>query len=232
MIYSLIFGIKLHLLEKMQMPDLSFNVLGAKAVPHSVSPLIALNVGIKNSTDEAIHTIVLRCQVQIEPARRHYKGSDHERLFDLFGEPEGWGQTLRSLLWTQANIVVPPFSGDAIVDLMLPCTWDFNIAVAKYFNGLKDGVVPISLLFSGTIFFPDEEGALKISQIPWSKEANYDLPVQVWKEMMELYYPNTAWLNLRKDVFDQLNQFKVRNGLPTWEEVILKILSAEKGSEV
>ena len=35
--------------------------------------------------------------------------------------------------------------------------------------------------------------------------------------MMEHYYPNTAWLCLRKDVFDRLYRYKSRRGLPTWE---------------
>jgi hypothetical protein len=47
-----------------------------------------------------IHGIVLRCQVRIEPARRHYTAAEKERLLDLFGTPERWGQTLRPLLGT------------------------------------------------------------------------------------------------------------------------------------
>jgi hypothetical protein len=37
--------------------------------------------------------------------------------------------------------------------------------------------------------------------------------------------PFSAWLCLRQDVFDQLYQFKVRHGLPTWEQAIERLLA-------
>ncbi len=42
---------------------------------------------------------------------------------------------------------------------------------------------------------------------------------------MNLYYPNIAWLCLRKDIFDQLTQYKSRAGLPTWEQTLERLLS-------
>ena len=47
--------------------------------------------------------------------------------------------------------------------------------------------------------------------------------------MMERYYPNTAWLCLRQDVFDRLYRYKSRRGLPTWEQALEGLLPpAEK----
>ena len=67
----------------------------------------------------------------------------------------------------------------------------------------------------------NDTGALQVSQIPWDKEARYRLPVHVWQQMMDLYYPNTAWLCLRKDVFDRLYHYKVRRGIPTfWLSIV------------
>ena len=146
-------------------------------------------------------------------------------LGDLFGEPERWGQTLKSMLWTHAGVTVPPFKGHTLVDLPVDCTYDFNVAATKYFYGLEDGEVPLCLLFSGTIFYTTERG-LQIAQIPWDKEADFRLPVQVWKDMMELYYPNSAWLCLRRDVFDLLYAFKSRRGLPTWEQALESLLAS------
>jgi Family of unknown function (DUF6084) len=84
-------------------------------------------------------------------------------------------------------------------------------------------VVPLLLLFSGTIFL-EEEGMLRVAQIPWSAESAFRLPVAVWKEMMEHYYPNSAWLCLRKDVFDRLHRYRVAAGLPTWEQALEQLL--------
>ncbi|MGI8549897.1 MAG: DUF6084 family protein, partial [Dehalococcoidia bacterium] len=109
------------------------------------------------------------------------------------------------------------------------CTYDFNVAATKYFYALEDGEVPLTLLFSGTVFYATEDGQLQISQVPWEKEASFRLPVQVWKQMMALYYPNSAWLRLRQEVFDRLYQYKLRSGLPDWEQALENLLrSAEE----
>ena len=207
------------------MPDLSFAVETAEAVPFAAAPLLAIKLRIScRQADEAIHTIALRCQIMIDPTRRNYKGEDQSQLRDLFGEPERWGQTLRPLLWTHTSSVVPSFTGSTVVDLPVPCTYDFNVAATKYFAGLSNGEIPLNLLFSGTVFYAGEEGYLQVTQIPWDKEALYRMPVQVWKAMMEMYYPNVAWLGLRKDVFDRLYRFKVRHGIPTWEQAVERLL--------
>jgi hypothetical protein len=48
----------------------------------------------------------------------------------------------------------------------------------------------------------------------------------VWKNLMDTHYPNSAWLALRRDIFEKLYQYKVREGIPTWEEAIERALSA------
>ena len=50
--------------------------------------------------------------------------------------------------------------------------------------------------------------------------------MEAWRGMMETYYPNCAWLSLRRDVFERLYQYKIRSGLPTWEAVLDRILPA------
>src|SRR5262249_5728054 len=149
-----------------------------------------------------------------------------DRLRDLFDTPDRWGQTLRPMLWTHVSTVVPRFTDVAAVDLPVPCTFDFNVAATKYFDALEGGEVLLTLLFSGTIFYEDEDRGLQVSQIPWEKEAAYRLPVRVWKDMMELHYPNCAWLCLRKDVFDRLAHYKSRHGVPTWEQALDNLLFA------
>jgi len=211
------------------MLDLSFEVETAEAVRFAAAPLLAFKLRVSNRfADEPIHTIALRCQIMIDPARRRYGDEDQEHLRDLFGEPERWGQTLRPMLWTHANVIVPSFTGSRVIDLQVPCTFDFNVAATKYFAGLTDGEVPLNLLFSGTVFYTNEEGALQVAQISWDKEARYRLPVGVWNQMMDIYYPNSAWLSLRKDVFDRLYRYKVRRGMPTFEQALESILPDEE----
>jgi hypothetical protein len=214
------------------MPDLDYLVEGAEAVPFSVSPLLNLKVRLTNKDEtEKIQSVLLRCQIQIEVARRQYSPGEQAKMFELFGEPERWGQTLRTMLWTHANAVVPPFTGSTLVDLPVPCTFDFNVATTKFFNGLAGGDIPLCLLFSGTVFYSDDEGLLQVSQISWEKEANYRLPVSVWKSMMDHYYPNSAWLNIRLDVFEKMQEYKMRRAIPSWEQAFESLLPAESETE-
>jgi len=214
------------------MPELDFHVDQARAVPFAASPQIGLTTRVVQVTGAdaprtRIHTVALRCQVRLEPGRRRYTPGEQEKLHDLFGEPERWGQTVRSLMWAETSVMVPGFVDEAKIDLPLPCTYDFNVATCKYFYALDDGVIPLGLLFSGTIFYAGDDGHLQIEQISWEKEATFGLPVAVWKDMMEQYYPNCAWLNLRRDVFDRLYRFKSRRALPTWEKALETLLAEE-----
>ncbi len=145
-------------------------------------------------------------------------------MLDLFGEPERWGQTLKTMLWTHASTVVSPFQNTTTVDLPVNCTFDFNVAGTKYFAGLAGGEIPLLLLFSGTIFYEAAGGAIQIAQISWSKEAKFSLSVGVWQEMMEHYYPNSAWLTLQRDVFERLQKYKMQRGIPTFEQALESLL--------
>ena len=149
-------------------------------------------------------------------------------MLDLFGDPGRWSQTLRSLLWTHANLVVPGFAGaTTVTDLHVPCTFDFNVAATKYFEGLADGDIPLNVMFSGTVFYALPDSALQVAPISWEQEAKFKLPVKVWREMMDSYYPNNVWLNLRRDVFERLYRYKMQNGIPTWEQALENVLPVE-----
>lgn len=209
------------------MPDLAFKIDSASVVPFAAAPMLAFKLHIKNSVpDEAIHTIALRCQIQIEATRRRYTPGEQEKLLDLFGRPDRWSQTLRSLLWTHVNWVVPTFDGDTtVVDMQVPCSFDFNVAVTKYFAGLTDGDIPLVFLFSGTVFYAPPDSPLQVAPISWEQEARYKLPLKIWREMMDSYYPNTMWINLHKDVFERLYRYKMDHGIPTWEQALERILA-------
>jgi len=211
------------------MPDLSFTVEGADVVPFAIAPTLGLKLRITNADpDEAIHTVALRCQIQIDVTRRRYTAEEQASMRDLFGEPARWSQTLRTLLWTHVSAVVPGFAGSTVAELPIHCTFDFNVALTKYVEGLTSGEIPLNLLFSGTVFYAGHDEVLQVAPISWEKEARFSLPVKVWRGMMDAYYPNTAWLNLRRDVFDRLYQYKTQHGIPTWEQALESMLPVEE----
>lgn len=202
------------------MPDLNFEIESVAPQPYAVAPLLSFKLRVGNATGEPVHTVILRCQIMLEVTRRRYSFEERDQLLDLFGEPEQWDRTLRNMLWTNVSVTIPSFSNTTVVDLPIHCTFDFNVAATKYFAGLEEGEIPLLLLFSGTVFYMSESGALQVTQIPWEKEARYRLPVRVWREMMDMYYPNIAWLSLRRDAFERLYRYKAHRGIPTFEQTL------------
>jgi hypothetical protein len=210
------------------MPDLDFRVEDAEVLEFAAVPSLLFKLRIENLEEEPIRSVALNTQIRIAATRRHYDTVEQERLLEVFGEPHRWGNTLRSLLWTHTNLQVPPFSGSTVIDMPVPCTYDLEVIGSKYFYALEDGEVPLEFLFSGTVYYAGEGGRLQIARISWEKEAEFRLPVRLWKEMMERYFPNSAWIRLRKDAFDRLYDYKVSMGLPTWEAAVEALLRASE----
>jgi hypothetical protein len=211
------------------MPGLTFSVEGAEAIPFAAAPTIGFRLRVVNpDQSQVIRSVALRCQIMIEASRRHYDSKERAGLRDLFGEPDRWSQTLRSLLWTHVSVSVPAFSGSVVSQIPVPCTFDFNVAAAKYFHATEREDVPLCFQFSGTVFYAAADGALQIDQIGWDKESRFRLPAKVWREMMDHYYPNSAWLRLRLDAFERLYEYKRRRGMATWEEAVESLIPLEK----
>jgi Family of unknown function (DUF6084) len=208
-------------------PRLGFSVLGAARLEYTAVPTLRFTLGIDAQDDRAIRSVALDVQVQIAARRRSYDDAAHERLFELFGPASGWGTTLRTLLWTRASTVVPPFTGSTTLPLDVTCTYDLEVAASRYFDALPDGEVPLEFLFSGTVFYAAPDGRLQTARISWEAEAEYRLPVAVWRDVMDHAFPGSAWLRLRKDAFDRLCAFKSRNALATWEDAIEALLEGD-----
>jgi Family of unknown function (DUF6084) len=214
------------------LPELRFQAEGVEVTPYAAVPSLMAKFGIAcRLADQVIHSMILRCQVQIEPAKRSYLPLEQANLLDLFGAPEQWGRSVRPLLWMNTSLVVPAFEGSTHVELPLPCSFDFNIGAAKYFHGLENGEVPVCVMFSGAVFYPNDIGVLQVAPIPWDSEVRFRIPVRIWKQMMETYYPNSAWLCLSREAFERLYKYKTQNGIPTWERVIDELFSAREHKE-
>lgn len=202
-------------------PELSFSVDGAARVEHAAVP--TLRFALRVESDTPVRSVLLDVQLRIAARRRPYDAAAHDRLFELFGPVADWGTTLRTFPWTRATLVVPAFAAATTVDLDVPCSYDLEVAASRYLDALADGDVPLELLFSGSVFYEDE-GRLQTIRLSWEKEAEYRLPVRVWKETMERYFHGTAWLRLGKDSFDRLSAFKSRNALATWDDALDALL--------
>ena len=207
------------------MPELDFQVTGVEPAERGLTPLLHFKVALSNTPpEETVHSVILQVQIQIQSAQRAYEAGEKEKLQDLFGTPDRWGQTLRNKLWAIANTTVRQFTGATEAILPMACTYDLNIAATKYFQALAGGDVPLLFLFSGTVFYAGADGRLQIQQISWNKECVYRMPAQVWHDLMARHYPNSAWIALQRDVFERLCAYRRRFGLPTWEQAFERLL--------
>ncbi|UGS37011.1 DUF6084 family protein [Capillimicrobium parvum] len=205
-------------------PRLAFAVQGAAPVPRAAVPTLRFALRIDGDDARPIRSVLLSVQVQIAARRRRYDERSHDRLFELFGPPADWGTTLRTLLWTRTTLVVPAFEGSTVAELDVPCTYDLEVAASRYLDALPDGDVPLEFLFSGSVFYAAADGRLQTARISWEEEAEYRLPVAVWRETMERHFPGTAWLRLPKDAYDALCAYKSRRALATWDDVFAELL--------
>jgi hypothetical protein len=200
------------------MVELVFDCLGGAPDRYAASPTLAFRLRITEVSGADIHSIALRCQIRIQPRRRRYSDGEAERLRDLFGEPQRWGDTLNPIQFATVPVLVPGFKGSTEVDVVVPCSYDLEVAAGRYFDALTGGVIPLLLLFSGTVFYRGGEAGLSIAQVPWHKDTSYELPVAAWREMIDLYFPNSGWIRLHRDTVDALCRFKSKQAVAGWDE--------------
>ena len=206
------------------MTTLAFEVVEARPEPHAAAPTIMMRVRVSEIDGGTVHALALRCQIRIEPQRRRgYQPEEEERLYELFGETPRWGDSLRPFLWTHVSTTVAAFTGSTEFDLPIECSYDFEVAGAKYFHALSGGEVPLLLLFSGTIFTRGELG-FAAEPVSWNMEASYRMPVSVWRGVMDLYFPNSGWLRVSRDTLDALQRYRASMALPTWDQAFERLL--------
>jgi hypothetical protein len=213
------------------MAELTFGCTGASAPRYAATPTLNFELCIAESTGVRVHAIALRCQIRIEPHRRRYSAAEARRLHDLFGDPSRWADTVKPIQLATVSTMVPTFTALTEVDLQVPCTYDLEVASARYLYGLDDGTVPLLLLFSGTVFLAAdaEDGAregFSVELVPWSSEASFRLPVSVWQEVVDIHFPGSAWLRCGRETMDALADFKATHALPTWDATLAALLAA------
>ncbi|MFI7130759.1 DUF6084 family protein [Nonomuraea sp. NPDC050153] len=207
-------------------PALRIEVRGVEAATPAVAPALRFQVHLR--ADAPVRALTLATQIRVDAAARGYDEHARQRLKELFGPPEEFGRNLSSLLWTQTVTHVPAFTGDTSAPITVACTYDFDVAATKYLHGLPDGEVPLRFLFTGTVFYLDD-GRLQAACLPWDTEADFRMPVRVWKDLMDRHFPDTAWIRLERGTFDRLYAHRVRHTLLGWDDAVRSLLETGGG---
>jgi hypothetical protein len=205
-------------------PDPDLEVLGARAVERSAAPTLAFRVRMTDASGRPIFAVALTAVITIEPAKRSYEPAERERLVELFGAPERWASTTESFRWAHAGAMVGGFAGSTEFELEIPCTYDLELAAAKYFDGLAGGEAPLRFHFNGTVIYEAADGVMQMVQLPWDRSARFRMPVAVWRRMIEAHYPYRGWVPVHVDTLDRLRARKAERGLPTFDATIEELL--------
>ena len=208
----------------MTAPGTSFSVVDVTPEPYAITPVLTARIGVAVPGDQPVHAIALRCQVRIDPLRRGYSDDEAAGLTDLFGPRERWGTTQHTFLWQHCGVMVPGFTGTTEVALALDCTYDFEVTAAKYLHALRDGALPLQFLFSGTIFMVGQHG-FSVQQVPWDCEDRFDMPVSVWRDLIQQHYPSSGWVRLGHDTVAALNAYKSVRGLLSLDDAVTELLA-------
>lgn len=204
------------------MSDLAFTIAGAGVDAYAASPAIALRAVATERSGTHIDAIALRCQIQLDVRHRRYLPAESSLLEELFGDPSRYADTLRPMTWTHVSATVPAFEGSVEFALPVACSYDFDVAAHKYLASLQEGEIPLNVMFAGTVFVRGASGVMA-ERVPWSCEARYALPVALWRRAMDAFFPNSAWIRMHRDTFDELRRFKIASGLPTWDAALERL---------
>jgi hypothetical protein len=210
-------------------PDPEFSVVGVRTVRYAAAPMLALDLAVSEPSGRPVYMIALTIQLMIEPARRSYDDGTRDRLIELFGAPERWSVTTRSLVWAHLDVLVPAFTGSVIVPVPIAANYDLEVAATKYLHALPDGEAPLALHFNGMVYYPAQDGGLQMVLVPWTRSVDFRMPVSVWKETIEHYYPNTGWVGLRSETLEALQRRKVDRGHATFDACVAELL--DEGAE-
>ena len=212
------------------MSTLTFTVVDARPAPHTASPAITFQIRIVDHSGARVHAMALRSHVRIEPRNRRYSRDEQQRLYELFGNVSQWDRTLQSVTWAQTALAVPSFEGQTQVDVAVPCTYDLEVASAKYLHAVREGDVPLLFLFSGTVFRTAGDRVC-IEPIAWDSDTSFRLPAHVWQLAMDQFFPGGGWIRLQRETIDRLQAFRGRQAVVSWDEAIDRLLEHEAAKE-
>jgi hypothetical protein len=205
-------------------PALEFTILGAEPIEHAASPGVRFHLLAGEPEGREVYAVALSTQIHIDPARRTYDDEARERLVELFGPRERWGATTHSFQWARIDTLVPSFSGSTPFTIEVPCTYDLEVASAKYFDGLQDGDVPLSFHFNGTVLYCGADDRLQVVLVPWSCTSRWSMPVEVWRRTIAAHYPGGGWIRLQRETLEALSRRKAERGLHSFDDTVRELL--------
>ena len=206
-------------------PEPAFEITGAAHVPFAAAPTMAFSGLVTEAHGVVIQSIGLTAQVMIEPAQRGYDPETRARLAELFGPPAAWAPSTSGLLWARVGVTVPGFTGQTTFSLEVPCTYDLEVAAAKYFYALSDGQVPLTFHFNGNVFYhPAPGGAVQVVPVSWSTSARYRMELDTWRAMIAEHYPGGGWIRVADDTLRALHDRRAVRGLATLDACVAQLL--------
>ena len=203
------------------MAELRFAISSAAPVQYAASPLLALDVRVESENPSRVWCFA---PASGSSRRAHHHGQEDDRLKELFGHKSQWSRGSRSLLWTQVVNVVSAFQSSTTVAIALPCSFDLAAIASKYVRALDGGTVPIRAQFGGTAFFRREHG-LSAAPIALDREAEFGLPVQTFREVLDQHFPDSAVVTLQRGVYDRLEALRVQRGLSSFDQAVEDLLT-------
>jgi Family of unknown function (DUF6084) len=209
-------------------PDPQFALTGACHLTHAAAPTMVFSGIVSDESGYHIQSLALVVQVMIDPARRSYDPETRERLAELFGPPATWAPSTQGLHLARLTALVPAFTGSGDFSLEVPCTYDLEVASAKYLYALSGGAVPMSFHFNGTILYREAEGRLQVVPVPWSATARFRMPVATWRAMIEEHYPGGGWVRLHADTLAALQARRSGRGLPSFDACVAELLEDDR----
>lgn len=205
-------------------PEPEFAVTGAAHIAFAATPTMLFSATASDPSGHEIQSIALTVQVMVDPAKRGYDPDTRERLTELFGPPSSWAPSTSGLAWARVSAAVPGFAGSTRFAIEVPCTYDLEVAAAKYFYAVQDGEVPLSFHFNGNVFYYGSGGHLQVLPVSWSSSAQYKLPVTTWRAMIAEHYPGGGWIRIDETTLAALNHRRAARGLPSFDACINELL--------
>ena len=169
---------------------------------------------IDSRAAHAIRSVLLDVQIQIAAPAAVYDPGRAGAAGRAVRRARALGHTLRTLLWLRTTVVVPPFTGATVVDLRRAVHLRLRgHGVALPRTRSTTARCRSSSCSAGPSSTPAPAGALQTARIALGREAEYRLPVAVWRETMDSYFPGSAWLRLRPRRLRPAVAYRARHAL-------------------
>ena len=172
-----------------------------------------------------VYLIALTAIVVVEPGKRSYAPGERERLMELFGGPERWASTTGAFRWAATSAMVHGFTGEGEFELIVPVSYDLEVASAKYFGALDEsGTVPLRFHFNGSIMYERGDGRVQTAPVPWDRSERFEMPMEAWTRLTAEHHPFRNWVPLHSETVTRIERLKASMGAPTFDDAVSRIL--------